>query len=141
MHIWGDKDFDWQALDNAIHLIWWWSTKVGRFGGQIKEKWGCLRFYVFFSDGTLHSLCKPGYYYSQWPKWFYWGIDWPIIRRVIKYSGLLWLIHRWQHFIYNFAYQRAVKRFPHIREEILIDADLLELIKGTEDIRAQWKPI
>ena len=137
IHIWGDKDFDWEALDGAIDTIYWWTCHIGRFGGQLKEKFGGLRFYAFFSDGTLYSLCKPGYYYCHWPKWW-WRFDLAVISRFTRYSGLLWLIRRWQHFIYNLAYQRAIKKYPHIREEILMDADYLELIKGTEDIQAMW---
>jgi len=129
IHYWGDKDFDWEALNKAIDLIYWWSRYFGRFGGQIKEKWGCLRFYAFFSDGTLYSICKPGYYWVSWPKWLY-RLDTMIFKWVIVNSGLIRLIHKWQYFIYRLAYEIAVKKYPHIRKEILQDADYKELLKN-----------
>ena len=137
IHNWGDDSFDWNALNKAIEIIWWWSTKIGRFGGQIKEKYGTLRFYAFFSDGTLYSVCKPGYYYYRWPHQVH-KFDLYVIRRITNFLGIRWLITRWQYFIYNLAYQRAIKKYPHIREEILQNADYLELIKGSEDMRAHW---
>lgn len=128
-HDWSEKDFDWKGLDDAIDIIVWWSNKIGRFGGQSKEKFGGVRFYCWFSDGTLYGLIKPGYYYYNWPKWFNW-IDYEIIARVVRYTGLLWLIHKWQHFIYRAAYKRAVDKHPSLRDEILVDADHHEYLEG-----------
>ena len=129
IHWWGDKDFDWKGLDGAIRIIYFWTHNFGRLGGQLKEKFGGVRFYVFFSDGTIHSLVKVGHYYYRWSKWVRW-VDYNIIANIMKYGGLLYLLHKWQRFIYRFAYKRAVARYPHLRDEILVDADLQELVEG-----------
>lgn len=128
-HDWSEENFDWKSLNKAIDIIYFWTRHFGRFGGQLKEKFGCIRFYVFFSDGTLYSLCKPGYYYYRWPRWFM-KIDHKVIRPIVRGSGLLWLIHKWQAFIYKLAYKRAVDKYPHLRDEILCYADAHELLEG-----------
>ena len=124
--MWGNE---YNSLLDAIDTIYWWTRHIGRFGGQLKEKYGSVRFYAFFSDGTLYSLVKPGYYYYHWPKWVRW-IDYNIIRTVAIYIGLLYIIHKWQRFIYRVAYKRAVDRNPHLRNEILVHADWWDLVEG-----------
>jgi hypothetical protein len=50
--------------------------------------------------------------------------------KVLKYTGLSWFLSKWQPFIYNLAYQKALKKWPHLEAEILSAADYPELIKG-----------
>lgn len=60
--MWGDRDFDWQGLDDAISMISRSCTKA-HISIDIKEKYGCIRFSVIsFFDGSLTSWIQPGRY-------------------------------------------------------------------------------
>jgi hypothetical protein len=133
-HDWSELDFDWKGLDDAINIIYWWTRHIGRFGGQLKEKFGRIRFYVFFSDGTIYSIVKPGYYFYRWPKWIQ-SLDYFFVRRFVKAIGLLRLIHAWQFMIYRYAYKRAVDKHLELKVEILADADGWELLEGIHGFR------
>lgn len=131
-HIWGQKDFDWKGLDGAVNYVESYSRRWGRIGGSAKEKFGCLRFYAVFGGLSLHTLFYPEYYYSKFPKWL-WNLDvlyvGPFLDKLLGKPFVLW-----QKFIYNRAYQGALKRWPHIRPEILNDADYLEWIVGASKV-------
>ena len=45
-HVWGDEDFDWEALDKAIDQGTWLMEKLGRIGVHSKEKWGSIRWSI-----------------------------------------------------------------------------------------------
>lgn len=127
MHRWGDEDFDWDALNDCCDIVYRWS-KRGFITGQIKEKYGTLRWYAMFGHLSLHSLCYPGYVYSQFPDWL-WKLDCNYIAPVLRFFFerlFVW----WQLKCYNWAYQACLKKHPHIRTEILSSADHPELIKG-----------
>lgn len=129
MHKWGDQGVDWNGINDAAEYIGEFCKRWGRIGGQYKEKYGTVRFYAQFCHSIL-SLTHPGYaHYGPYPKWLctfdiYYG------RALLKYTGLAWFFSKWQPFIYNLAYQRALKKWPHLRAEILDCADHIELIKG-----------
>jgi hypothetical protein len=106
--------------------------------GSIKEKYGTIRFSPLWFDGTLHSLIYPGHYFIRFPKWFYWNVDYLIIKKVIYYSGLYYLINKWQKYVYGKAYEKAMKTFPHIVDEIVEDSDYPELIKGGMEIHNKY---
>jgi hypothetical protein len=133
MHSWGDENFDWKALDLALDELYKWGVVWGRVGGQIKEKWGCARYYANFSDGTLHSLLYPGSYRIQSPMWFYDNIDYKIIRPIIIYTGLIKVIHSYQRYFYRLAYKKAIKKYPHIKKEILTDCQYPEFVKEAKE--------
>lgn len=42
-HLWGDKDFDWAELDNAVRFIARWLERLTIPVYDAKEKWGCAR--------------------------------------------------------------------------------------------------
>lgn len=86
MHRWGDEDIDWDALRQCQNILYRWA-RLGRITGQIKEKYGTLRWYA---------------HVGSW----------------------------WQRRCYNWAYQACLNKYPHIRAEILCNADHPELIKG-----------
>ena len=127
MHNWGDEWFEKHGdeLYKAIDIIYNMTRRYGRFGGQIKEKYGTLRFYAFFYAGGLYALIKPGYYYCHWPKWI-WHLDCLMQARQPKWT--IRLIRKWQHYIYRKAYDKAVAKFPHILTEIVICADYEQLL-------------
>ena len=128
-HFWGDKDVDWKGIEDAAYYIESFCKRWGRLGGQSKEKYGTVRFYAQFCFCFL-SLTHPGYvHYGPYPKWLM-KLDIYYGNKFLYRTGLLWLIHKWQKIVYNKAYQNAIKKWPHLRAEILSDADHVEFIKG-----------
>lgn len=127
MHSWGDENVDWNGINDAAEYIGRFCRKWGRIGGQFKEKYGTVRFYATFGYLNLHTLIYPGYVYSQFPSWL-WSADLEYIGPFLRFFlGKLFI--RWQKYIYNKAYCRAVKQWPHLRGEILCCADYSEFIK------------
>lgn len=140
MHTWDEKDFDWFALDKAGYLISK-VLKAGRIGCNYKEKYGTLRLYSYFYNGSLHSLCYPGYHYNRFPKWL-WHLDVWYIQRICSRIGLRWLIFQFQKPFYTFAYLLAMQKYEHIREEICVDAEYPNLIIGGKEIyNKHWEEL
>ena len=116
-HYWGDEDFDWNSLYKAERELNHIMKCYGRIGVHSKEKFGTLRFSIYFCDGTLHSFTHPGYVYSQYPKWL-WSFD-------ISYRPLRFLtpiINFWQKLVLQYAFTTVCYKYPHIRNEIISDA-------------------
>lgn len=121
--------FSRNELDEAADFISGYCRTWGRMGGQSKEKYGTVRFYVNFYICSLHNLFYPGYYYyTQYPKWIHWldvHFFEPILSRF--FAGLLF---RWQKKVYSDAYNKAVRKWPHLTYEILCCADWPEYIEN-----------
>lgn len=135
MHFWGDKDVDWKGIDNAAEYIHSYCRRWARMGGQSKEKYGTVRFYTHFGHLSLHSFIYPDYVYSQFPKWL-WTFDIDYISPVLQKLVEPWFT-KWQMFIYNRAYWNALRKWPHLRGEILSSADFLECIKGVTRVEGR----
>jgi hypothetical protein len=116
-HDWSDTDFDWKSLYYAEQELNRIMTRYGRIGVHSKEKYGCLRFSLYLCNGTLHSFTHPGYVYSQYPKWL-WSFD--IMNNPIKYIAPL--IRVWQKLVIQYAFTVVCVKYPHIRDEIVMDA-------------------
>ena len=121
-HIWGDDDFDWKALDDACQYLEKNCRRWARLGVWTKEKYGTMRVsttcaYVTEYD-LLHNLIYPGYARIVWPKWFRSYIDWPL-GKALGFVGIIRLIQRYQNKTLKFFWNRAAKKWPHIKEEIL----------------------
>ncbi len=127
-HYWGDPTVDWKGINDAAYFIHDYCVRWGRFGGQAKEKFGCVRFYTDLGYISLHSLIFPGRVWIAFPKWLNY-LDFKIITPILNFT-LGWLIRRWQRWIYTRAYTKALYKWPHLRAEILIHADYLEWIPG-----------
>ena len=130
-HDWSEKDFDWKGLEECVDIIYTTCVTWGRLGGQAKEKFGQVRFYAQFGYLSLHRLIYPGYHYNQFPQWL-WKLDCFYISRVLQFffeRPFVW----WQKKVYNFAYQRALAKHPHLRDEILCCADYPEFIKNEKN--------
>jgi hypothetical protein len=129
MHKWGDDWPHWDNLYKAIAEIIHIVTVYGRIGSHGKEKWGHFRDQLWMWDGTLTSLLYPGYVRIMSPRWFYWYVDQPIIRRILYYSGISRLIMLYQAVIFNYAIQRACKKYPEIIDELVRDLDWYRAVK------------
>lgn len=120
-HYWGRwTDEGFRDVGQAAYEIAEFCRRWGRFTGQEKEKFGQVRFYAYI-DGELDiwALLVGGYYYYKGPKWF-----WPINGFIAKHVKIPFeLLYRYRVFIYKLAYKRALKRYPHIHNEIISGMD------------------
>lgn len=136
MHDWSS---DWPYFEDvglAAQYIASFLRKWGRIGVRdYKEKWGTVRVYLSLGWHQVHCITHPGYCFSQYPKWL-WSLDCLYFSKVVQYLNYLILpYHKW---LYNKAYQNAVKKWPHIREEILVAVDYPEFIDGNDDVMAKY---
>lgn len=127
-HDWSEENVDWNGINDCCNILHYICTRWGRFGGQIKEKYGTVRFYAHMGHISLHSLVYPGYVYSQFPNWL-WKLDCNYIGPFLRFFFER-LFVKWNIFIYNYAYQKCLKKYPHLRAELLCAANHPELIKG-----------
>jgi hypothetical protein len=138
-HDWSEKDFDWNGLDQAGHLIYK-ICKLGRIYINWKEKYGTLRTSTHLYTGSLHSLIYPGYVYRQFPQWL-WTFDIYCITPFMEWTRIPKLVQKIQlNIFYRLAYYVAMKKYPHLKEEIAVDADYPEYIIGGMEIHDKyWK--
>lgn len=122
MHDWSDNTFDWKGLSEAEDYMYYRMTRLARIGVHAKEKFGTLRLYCYFIS-SIHSFIYPGYMYNQYPYKWMWTLDVYYGDKFLRYTGLGYIIGRWQKFIYVDTYRRAVKKWPHLKEEITCCAD------------------
>ena len=125
-HLWGDKWRYWNMLGRAMGDFSALAHKA-RLGGDIKEKWGTLRFYVKFHH-QLHDLFYPGYAYCQWPTWLWW-LDCRIYCQPL-FDPIRWFIVKRQYKQYRAIYSAIIAKYPKIRNEILCVTDYPELLEG-----------
>lgn len=122
-------------LDDIAMNIEMFCRKWGRFGGQSKEKYGTVRFYVHFVGLSLHTLVYPGYVYIQFPKWLN-RLDDRMITPILNFFfGRIY--RKYQVYIYNKAYQRMLKKYPNEQYAILSCADFPEYIYGAAEYLAK----
>jgi hypothetical protein len=129
-HFWGDDWPHWGDLNSAVHELSDFARRWGRLGIHTKEKWGCLRASTYWAH-DLHSIIWPGYVYAQWQYHLpesiakrVWWLDVYVWPRILRFTPLGW----YQRKIYGLAYRRICKKYPHIIDEILQDAEYPELI-------------
>lgn len=132
-HNWGDESFDWTSLYKAVDEMAFWGRKIGRIGGQIKEKWGEIRWYTnIVAPEKLSDLVYPGYYY------YVWSAEKKPILNVIDQMSIVYmrplrpLLLAYKRFFYAYAYRKAIRKFPHITEEILACCGWPELLFRSE---------
>jgi len=128
-HLWGDEDVDWRGIDEAAEFIGEGLRKWRVNVTQFKEKFGTVRVYCGLGISDLHQLTHPGYCFRQWPVWAW---KWVNCSKGGRGAARLlnWFVlplHKW---VYRWYYVRAVKKWPHLREEILCVADHDGLLKG-----------
>ena len=131
MHVWGEEGVDWKGIDDAASYI---ALNLRRWGRiqvtDYKEKWGTVRVYCHFGCEALFWFVYPGWVYYQWPDWVA-----KIDRSDI--SHFLWraferILVPYQVYVYKAVYNKAVKRWPHLRQEILTDCDYPDLVMSKE---------
>jgi len=130
MHSWGD-DVDWPGIDDACRYIGENLRRWGRVGvTQYKEKYGTVRVYLLGGLGwhSFHNITHPGHCFSRYPKWL-WSFDCRVGRYIVPFC-FNWIIVPYNKWLYRKLYSNMVKKYPHLREEILCMADIDELLKG-----------
>lgn len=128
MHNWGDEGVDWNGINDAADYIGSYCKRWAYLGGQVKEKYGTVRFYANFGHLNLHCLFFPGYVYCQFPDWL-WHLDCKYIGPFMRFFFEKAFV-KWQSYIYGKAYLNACRKWPHLQEEILCSADYIELVPG-----------
>lgn len=129
MHNWGDGFPYFEDVGNAADEIGAFCRKWGRIGvRQTKEKYGTARVYCSLGWHQMHCITHPGHCYSRYPNWL-WHLDCRVTPKILHFFRLNKLIMPFHVFIYHLAYKRAIKKYPHIREEILSGADWNELLE------------
>lgn len=136
-HVWGDPWFvsHGDTLHRAIHEVLRDWRRWGRLGSHGKEKFGSFRHHVEFYRGEwpIHELVKPGHVYYRWPRWAMHAELW--LGRLVCTLRLDRPIRWWQGHVYNWALQRACRRYPSVVDELVSDADFPDLIRGRVDGR------
>lgn len=139
-HMWGEKDFDWDSLYKAIHYLdkqlKFWLIPVR----DIKEKFGQLRCYCQLGWTSIHDLTHPGHAYIRYRK------DGLLYR--LNYSLIVNQVFHWLNYIvvpfhkwaYHRAYAKTVAKFPHLRGEITLAADYVELLQDLVPEECQIDP-
>lgn len=136
-HNWGDDDVDWKGIGESARYIATNLKRWGRVGVRdYKEKYGTVRIYLSIGWESLFSVTHPGYVYSRYPKWL-WSFC------CSKYSRWIFrqinrVVVPYHIFLYRYFYRQAVKKWPHLTEEILCAADFYELL---EDLTPRWTMI
>ena len=129
-HYWGDSWFQKHGNDHgkAIRYIMNTWRRYGRIGSHGKEKYGTFRDHAYFYRGwwAIHELVKPGYVSHRWPKFY--KID-LFLGKIVRFLRLYKPIQWWQFQVYNYAIQRACKKYPEIIDELVADLDYCELVK------------
>lgn len=133
MHHWGDEGVDWDGINDAAQYIGVGLRKWGRVDvRQYKEKYGTVRVYCSLGLMWWPQLTHPGYVYIQWPRWFdfisYAHSRWnPFYLALCAANLVVVPFHKW---LYRRYYRQAIKKWPHLRQEIRCCADFPEVLKG-----------
>jgi hypothetical protein len=130
-HDWSEINFDWKALNECCDFF---ATNLRRWGriqiSGCKEKYGTMRLEWFMWNGHysqfIHSMIFPGYLHIRYPKWMY-KVDW-IITDIAAKSGISRAVSAYQRLIFNIVTVIAVKKWPHIHDEILDELEFDELL-------------
>lgn len=128
MHQWGDSGVDWTGIDDASAYIGQGLRRWGRIDvTQYKEKYGTVRVYCILGLSMFHQLIWPGYCFNQYKWKWVWRLDCRSWRVFNLISRVVVPYHKW---LYRRYYKNAVKKWPHLRKEILCCADYDELLVG-----------
>ena len=127
MHSWGEEGVDWSGIENSASEIGLFLVRWGRIGvHQTKEKFGTVRVYCHLGWNSFYEILWPR---RMWIlKWWPYRLDLKISDVVMPILNKIVLpYHKW---LYRRAYGNAVKKRPHLREEILCCADFGVYLEG-----------
>jgi hypothetical protein len=132
MHTWGDKGVDWQGINDCAEFIGSNLRKWGRVNvWQWKEKYGTVRVHCELGLTSLYQLHHPGWAYIHWPPWAE-RLHYSRAASYIcqKCYPVFLTIHKW---LYRYLYSGALKKWPHLKNEIMVAADHPKYLKGLID--------
>lgn len=133
MHDWGDESVDWEGIWYSAEYIGCNLRKWGRVQVvDYKEKFGTTRIYIHgLGWRALHNITHPGHCFSRYPKWL-WSLDCLYLSKIIPFLFNWWVIpyHKW---LYRKLYFDMVKKYPHLKQEILCCADYPDLLKTNKE--------
>lgn len=150
MHSWGDEWFkkNGEDLYNAINKF---EKNLRIFGGILvfgKEKWGdYIDEYLTLWDGGLHYVIYKSPIFIR-NNFLYWKID-PIVKFITKYTGIQWLVVKYQKFVYNASMQIVCKKYPNVVDEMINSTNGYNFIKpcifgkidGEEIHKKYWRRV
>lgn len=131
MHDWSDKEIDWKGISDAASFMADYLTKWGRVPVRDhKEKYGTVRLYCSFGWSSVMDLTHPGY---AWVPYKRDGLMWKLCysRSLMPFlfNLLSYVVRPYHIYLYRRAYKLAIKKWPHLREEILRGADWCEYLE------------
>lgn len=126
MHYWGDKNVDWEGITEAAYYIGFNLRRYGRITvTDMKEKYGTVRVYCYFGWSSIYDMYYNHGYYNNKSKFLNWFDD--VV--FYKVSNLLnKVLIPYQKIVYKYYYGQALKKWPHLKGEILYDCDHPELL-------------
>lgn len=139
-HTWGDKDFDWHALDEACQYF---SKNVQRYGRMMcftKEKYGTMR--IEFLNMQHHGI-----YGFLFPRNLYMMAKYrsmnDFIANIFNKIGLGYILWKYKVLVFNIVTIMTVNKWLHIKNEIIDDLyfdDLLyEWTKKKINYKCNWR--
>lgn len=129
MHSWGEDNVDFEGINDAAEYIYMYLKRWKVPVRDYKEKYGTVRVYtgLQWERGWLFMhLLKPNHVYYRFPRW---------VRTVDYWIPCHWLnplIRPFYCWLYRRAYRNAIRKWPHLKKEILSGCDYWELLKGLE---------
>jgi hypothetical protein len=129
MHMYSDANVDWQGIDDAAWFIADGLAKYGRIHiSQVKEKYGTVRVYCSFGFDSFFGIVYPrrNWIPANWP----WKWDLKVFGYIESIVNKI--VVPLQKKYYRYRYAKAVRKWPHLKLEILIDADFGDLLDGIE---------
>lgn len=128
MHYWGEEGFNFCEVSEAAEYIGEGLRKWGRANvTQYKEKFGQVRVYCYLGLSMFHQLIWPGYCRSMYPYHWMWVLDIKL-SKLWKYISFI-IVTPYHVWLYRKLYKNAVKKWPHLHDEIVACADYTSLLK------------
>jgi hypothetical protein len=129
-HHWGDKDFDWKALNDACRFFAVNLRRYGRMFVLTKEKYGTLR--LEFLDIGMGRVEIGTLFFNR--NWLYihskkiYAFDKAVTKPIARFLRLNTLLRKYQRLVFNLVTLRACQKWPHIKAEILDEYEFKELL-------------
>jgi len=166
-HYWGEENFDWDALYKACRFFDVNLKRWARLCVHTKEKYGTMRLeYLGYNEG-IYGLIYPGRLWLNYPgptvtkkphksirKYFPEGHTYQVglfrviddfITAIARKCGLSRLFYRYQRLVFNIITFIAVKKWPHIKDEIMDEYDfkylLYDWVKKKVNYVCNWKSV